>query len=171
MKKIYDAIQFTNAEYGLSVKITNRSSYYCVADDILPMHTVELTSNKYIDDDMIADMVHHITTPYYEKPIALKVIFNDPATIVFWSDGTKTVCKAVKGDKFDAEKGLAMCYFKKFARSEIEYFKALNKAQRYNAKYEKPKSERTVQDVIDSMTEEQKKVLYYLVDRALKTGL
>ena len=36
-----------------------------------------------------------------------KVIFNDPATIVFWNDGTKTVVQA-HGDAFDPEKGLAM---------------------------------------------------------------
>lgn len=42
------------------------------------------------------------------------VIFNNPATIVFWSDGTKTVVKRQKGDKkFDPEKGLAMAICKK----------------------------------------------------------
>lgn len=40
------------------------------------------------------------------------VIFNDPATIVFWEDGTKTVVKA-NNEKFDKEKGLAMCICKK----------------------------------------------------------
>ena len=37
-----------------------------------------------------------------------KVIFNDPATIVFWKDGTKTVVKRQEGAEFDPEKGLAM---------------------------------------------------------------
>jgi len=37
-----------------------------------------------------------------------KVIFNDPATIVFWKDGTKTIVKCQEGAKFDPEKGLAM---------------------------------------------------------------
>lgn len=36
-----------------------------------------------------------------------KVIFNPPATIVFWKDGSKTVVKA-QGDIFDPETGLAM---------------------------------------------------------------
>ncbi len=43
-----------------------------------------------------------------------KVIFNDPATIVFWSDGTKTVVKCGANDAFDPEKGLAMAISKKF---------------------------------------------------------
>lgn len=41
------------------------------------------------------------------------VIFNGPATIVKWSDGTKTVVKCCKGDLFDPEKGLAMAISKK----------------------------------------------------------
>ena len=36
-----------------------------------------------------------------------KVIFNPPATIVFWENGSKTVVKA-QGEVFDPEKGLAM---------------------------------------------------------------
>lgn len=42
-----------------------------------------------------------------------KVIFNNPTTIVFWSDGTKTVVKCQEGDVFDQEKGLALCFMKK----------------------------------------------------------
>ena len=41
------------------------------------------------------------------------VIFNNPATIVFWSDGTKTVVKCDERDDFDPEKGLAMAICKK----------------------------------------------------------
>lgn len=41
------------------------------------------------------------------------VIFNDPATIVFWSDGTKTVCTCSEQDTYDPEKGLALCVMKK----------------------------------------------------------
>ena len=41
-----------------------------------------------------------------------KVIFNDPATIVFWKDGEKTVVKCQDGEEFDKEKGLAMAIVK-----------------------------------------------------------
>lgn len=47
------------------------------------------------------------------KPTVKKVIFNDPATIVMWSDGTKTVVKCGENDIFDPEKGVAMCCMKK----------------------------------------------------------
>ncbi len=49
------------------------------------------------------------------KPtMAIKnVIFHDPATIVYWADGTKTVVKCQPGDIFDPEKGLAMAIAKR----------------------------------------------------------
>lgn len=37
-----------------------------------------------------------------------KVIFNGPATIIIWKDGTKTVVKCMDGDDYDREKGFMM---------------------------------------------------------------
>ena len=42
-----------------------------------------------------------------------KVIYNNPATIVFWSDDTKTVCKCRKPDTYNPETGLIICCLKK----------------------------------------------------------
>ena len=42
-----------------------------------------------------------------------RVIFHDPATIVFWTDGTKTVVKTGPDDTYNPEVGLAMCISKK----------------------------------------------------------
>lgn len=42
-----------------------------------------------------------------------EVIFNDPATIILWKDGTKTVVKVQEGETFDEEKGLAMAIAKR----------------------------------------------------------
>ena len=44
-----------------------------------------------------------------------KIVFNDPATIVIWRDGTKTIVKCTKGEVFNKEKGILMAYFKKFS--------------------------------------------------------
>jgi hypothetical protein len=49
-----------------------------------------------------------------KKNIIKNVIFNDPATIVIWGDGTKTVVKCQEGDEYNAELGLAMCISKKY---------------------------------------------------------
>lgn len=51
----------------------------------------------------------------------VKVIFNDPATIVLWSDGSKTVVKAVN-EPFDPEKGLAMAIAKKHFGNTGRYY-------------------------------------------------
>lgn len=62
------------------------------------------------------------------------VIFNDPATIVFWSDGTKTVVKA-SNEPFDPEKGLAMAIAKKTYGNKGNYY---NEIRKWLGKYGKP---------------------------------
>ena len=53
------------------------------------------------------------TLPMLPKHAVKQVIFNNPATVVFWSDGTKTVVKCSENDTFDPEIGLAMAICKK----------------------------------------------------------
>lgn len=60
-------------------------------------------------------------------PKIKNVIFNDPATIVFWTDGSKTVVKAQDGDIFDPEKGLAMAISKKALGNKGNYCNELKK--------------------------------------------
>ena len=55
------------------------------------------------------------------------VIFNPPATVVYWSDGTKTVVKCSMNDKFDPEKGLAMAIAKRCANNSGSYYKEIQK--------------------------------------------
>lgn len=55
------------------------------------------------------------------RPWIQNVIFNDPATIVFWSDGTKTVVKCQENEVFDPEKGLAMAISKKYLGNKGNY--------------------------------------------------
>lgn len=50
------------------------------------------------------------------------VIYNDPATIVFWTDGTKTVVKCGDYDIYDPEKGLAMAIAKKTLGNQGNYY-------------------------------------------------
>ena len=54
------------------------------------------------------------------------VIFNDPATIVLWADGTKTVVKA-ENEPFDPEKGLAMAIAKKALGNNYDYYDIFKK--------------------------------------------
>ena len=59
--------------------------------------------------------------PQTTLPEIKDVIFNNPATIVFWSDGTKTVVKA-DNEPYDPEKGLAMAIAKKVMGNKREYY-------------------------------------------------
>ena len=42
-----------------------------------------------------------------------RVHFNDPVTVVIWSDGTKTIVKCHDDDNYDKEKGMAMAFMKR----------------------------------------------------------
>lgn len=50
------------------------------------------------------------------------VIFSDPATVVFWSDNTKTVVKTRGSEEYDKEKGLAMAIIKKITGNTSNYY-------------------------------------------------
>ena len=60
-------------------------------------------------------------------PNIKKVIFNKPATIVLWEDGTKTVVKCSDKDIWNPEKGLAMCLIKKICGNDNSYHKIFKK--------------------------------------------
>jgi len=56
-----------------------------------------------------------------------KVIFNEPATIVFWKNGCKTVVKCQDNEPFDPEKGLAMAIAKYALGNEGNYYNTFTK--------------------------------------------
>lgn len=68
----------------------------------------------YMEKELLNRVNGHSINTLYGKPSIKNVIFNDPATIVFWGDGTKTVVKCSEDDVYDAEKGLSMAIAKKF---------------------------------------------------------
>ena len=55
------------------------------------------------------------------------VIFNDPLTIVIWSDGTKTFVKASENDEYDPEKGMALAIAKKTMGNKYSYYDEIRK--------------------------------------------
>lgn len=105
--------------------------------DSLPYEDL-LYSRK--DVEVLEEMYSRIMCAGAYLPKIKKVIFNDPATIVFWEDGTKTVVKAqtsvcgqifadnqplidlTKTDLFDPEKGLAMAIAKKALGNQGNYY-------------------------------------------------
>lgn len=78
-------------------KITNDNGYtYSDSDDVIKFLSKWYNFEKVTDDSIISC-----------------VIFNDPATIILWSDGTKTIAKTHGDDAFDPEKGFAVACAKK----------------------------------------------------------
>ena len=54
-------------------------------------------------------------------PKIKEVIFNKPATVVYWKDGTKTTVKCGNDEaSFDREKAVAMCFLKKMFKPSIK---------------------------------------------------
>lgn len=120
------------------------------------VNTVEMTSNglKF--------------RAYNDRGLEIeRVIFNDPATIVIWKDGTKTVVKCQEGDVYDAEKGLALCISKKALGNKGNFNEVFKKWVPQKPKLLKLEPEIT----IEGMTEISPKVLKMLEDGTLEKPL
>lgn len=102
---IASKILWTDPEYVVPTT-PDEGHNYC-------MHAIEMTKTIY-------------NTVNSSRMMIKKVIFNNPATIVFWSDGSKTVVKAHLDD-YDPEKGLAMAIAKKALGNEGNYYNVFKK--------------------------------------------
>lgn len=108
----------------------------------VPVHITEVTQCAHEPTEYKCEEVYlwPKENPNIKKtpPLAInvtitKVIFNDPATIVFWSDGTKTVVKTQNGETFDPEKGLAMAMAKRAFGNKGNYYNHISKwVDKYN---------------------------------------
>lgn len=76
--------------------------------------------------ELYRDLVTKANPDIRRVPDIKNVIFNPPATIVMWADGTKTVVKAINED-YDPEKGLAMAIAKKALGNKGNYFNDIKK--------------------------------------------
>lgn len=114
----YDYLKRTNTP--ISKQLEKYAEEYCRKD-------VEMASLLYKRFNMPKDKP---TLPEIKN-----VIFNDPATIVMWADGTKTVVQCQDGDIYDPEKGLAMAISKKILGNKHDYYHTF---KHWLKKYKKP---------------------------------
>lgn len=86
------------------------------------------TDPEYVVSDTLDDEHNYCAhdTVNSSRLMIKKVIFSNPATIVFWSDGSKTVVKSYLDD-YDPEKGLAMAIAKKALGNEGNYYNVFKK--------------------------------------------
>lgn len=97
---------FATDANGLLCKVESKTDYEKhPVDAIATNHPLNLKENKSV----FGGLFNRVKVGMFIK----KVIYSDPVTIVFWSDNTKTTCKAQHGDKFNKETGLALCVLKK----------------------------------------------------------
>lgn len=119
--------------YPCSIAKRNKMSNYVDTDSAFNLDTSVF---NYIKNDIenAKRMVKTMINSKYgiPKTFIKDVIFNPPATIVFWNDGTKTVVKAQNNEAFDPEKGLAMAIAKKALGNQGNYFETIKK---YTDKY------------------------------------
>lgn len=94
------------------------NSFYPQHDDI--PDTVRLMK-------LAAHSIYGYPRPPKGVPTIKKVIFNDPATIILWTDGTKTVVKCQEGDIYDPEKGMAMAICKRALGNQGNYCEVFKK--------------------------------------------
>ena len=81
----------------------------------------DMRAVPYIDYNRVPPLPLLQTRPT-PMPKPKKIILNDPATIILWSDNTKTIVKKNSKDKkFDPEKGIALCYMKKALGNKGNY--------------------------------------------------
>ena len=85
-------------------------------------------SNKYMNKARdVTDLISMLFGEDIKIELIKKVIFNDPATVILWIDGTKTVVRCQDGEKYDPEKGLAMALIKKMCGNKGNYYKIFTK--------------------------------------------
>ena len=102
----------------------------------------------FLQGDLIADRGGNLSIRYgglnagkksasAANTAAIKdVIFAPPATIIYWSDGSKTVVKCSEKDVFDPEKGLAMAIAKRCGGNKGSYYKEIqNWVEKSGKKY------------------------------------
>jgi hypothetical protein len=98
-------------------------------DDIKTLMDINLSNYDAITvkyDDISSGLTSNIDNGIFIPGIE-KVIFNDPATIVFWDDGSKTVVKTQNDETYDKEKGLSMAISKKMLGNNSKYYDTFKK--------------------------------------------
>lgn len=78
----------------------------------VPYAPSELPYNNYLAP-AVTNFIINNKSAEKKLPEIKDVIFNPPATIVLWKDGTKTVVKCRDGDTYSKETGLALAICKK----------------------------------------------------------
>ena len=105
------------------------------------------TCDSVIDKYVAADIA--VTNDLHNRMslIIKDVIFNPPATIILWMDGTKTVVKDQGEVFYDPEKGMAMATAKKAFGNKGNYY---NQFAKYLDIYEKKQEDESAKSYVNT---------------------
>lgn len=120
------------------IYVSSRPYDRAILDKLMKGYLEEdIKMTRDFTNNQIGDIVHETYDRFAKKDSKIvKVIFNDPATIVFWRDNTKTVVKCDPTEQFDPEKGLAMAIAKKALGNKGNYFNEIKKwTEEYEAEH------------------------------------
>lgn len=105
-----------------------------VANELKGLHEAiaryKTPEEKYKDAFYYGAMLAALSHPYFNSSYSLtikKVIFNNPATIILWADGSKTVVMCGERDTYDPEKGMAMAIARKALGNKGNYYNTFEK--------------------------------------------
>lgn len=113
----------------------------------------------------------------YMPVLAIKdVIFNPPATIVFWMDGTKTVVKDQGEVFYDPEKGMAMAVAKKAFGNQGNYYNQFAKyldiyEKKQEAEFTSSYANTVLNDIIEKFRNSLTKTNYNTVSNEKRTKI
>ena len=74
--------------------------------------------------DDVAEALNRAFNPnVFGKSLTTKnIIYNGPATIILWTDGTKTVVKCKEGDPYSPEAGFALAVLKRLTGNDFHKY-------------------------------------------------
>lgn len=112
-------------------EIINSTSQRLIGDPITGF--VYLDTDEVEDRAVVSSAVKQMLNKYSGTlikpfiPEIKKVHFNDPVTVVLWTDNTKTIVRCGDNDIYDLEKGLAMAIAKKALGNQGNYYEEFKK--------------------------------------------
>ena len=113
------------AKNNNTITIKYDNSTPCTCDCTCSCYKNDNAPNNDDDSDNTSDILDDIK----------QVIFNDPATIVTFSDGTKVCVKANENDKFSKEVGLMYALVKRLYANDVDengYLKSTGLGEKIN---------------------------------------
>ena len=104
-------------------------------ESLYPTFALDFSVPTNVVDVVHREILNYITNDIYTTKEAIKtmrnsikkIIFNDPATIIIWGNGDKTIVKCGEGETYDPEKGMAMAIAKHFLGDKSNYYETFKK--------------------------------------------